>query len=177
MCVCVCVGVGGYMKQKNVCLLHTNWSNILVKRIHTAHSSTLYVARDVCYNYQVLQRVIFLLFYLCDHSPRVSGALSNITVRKLKKANPNVTVVQQHYSTDLSVLQHSPQTALNVHRYGGLLRTILSKHFHGQSTEFSWANTNFNSQNPHIFVLSTFSWSKYVTLWQTYFHGQSATFS
>ena len=42
---------------------------------------------------------------------------------------------------------------------------------------FSWANTNFNGQKPHVFVLSTFSLSKDIMLWQTYFHGQSATFS
>ena len=102
----------------------------------------------------------------------------NTLSKMQKKANPYVTVVQQHYSTDLSVLQHSPQTALSVHRYGSLLWTILSKHiFMGKVQNFHGQTQILIAKNPHIFVLSTFSWSKYVTLWQTYFLGQSATFS
>ena len=79
--------------------------------------------------------------------------------------------------------------------YGGLLWTILSKHiFIGktrQSTKFSWANTNFNGQKPHVFVLSTcfhgqnmlrfnlaniFSWASTTFSWGKmvqHFHGHA----
>ena len=46
VCVYVCVWLFVY-DQKIVHLL-TFWSNTFMRRVHTACSSTLYVARDVC---------------------------------------------------------------------------------------------------------------------------------
>ena len=43
MCMCVCV----YMKPKMLVYTHTG-QNVFAKRMHTACSSTLYVASDVC---------------------------------------------------------------------------------------------------------------------------------
>ena len=45
LCVCVCVYVCVW--PNNVCL-HTYWSNVFVKRTHSACSSPFYITRDVC---------------------------------------------------------------------------------------------------------------------------------
>ena len=64
--------------------------------------------------------------------------------------------------------------------YGGLdlLQTISSKHIYMGKVQ------NFNGQTQISIAITArfryqhmFSLSKYVTLWQTYFHRQSATFS
>ena len=77
--VVVCV-----LCAQNVCLQAYRWSNVFVKRTHTAHlSTTLYVTRDVCYRCIVVsyREHHSPHFYSCNCPRGVSGIFQNITVK------------------------------------------------------------------------------------------------
>ena len=95
------------------------------------------------------------------------------TIIKIRCCNPieKTSIVSYFQLQNMLTCMHLKQLRNDWIYYGGLLRTILSKHIFMGKQILMAKNRTF-SFSAHAFILS-----KHVTLWQTYFHGQSATFS
>lgn len=73
---CVCV------TKKNV-HLHAYQSIVFAKRLHTALSSSLFVARDVCQIYSRTQSAHFYHFYSCNCMALCMGSPGTLSKKKL----------------------------------------------------------------------------------------------
>ena len=65
------------------------------------------------------------------------------------KMHPQTIIIRQSASKDSTL---NPEHCVI---WQSTADNIIKTYFHGLSTKFSWPNTNFNGQKPHVSVLST----------------------
>ena len=149
--------------------------------IHIWHSFThIYLKRQIwlffqshsCWCVPILPDVVSPIAATVKVSPMTITVTNSSTQRHLCPLN----FIQQVTSGGTKKKKKTLTTSFcQAPLYGGLPRTILSKQiFMGKVQNFHGQTQIFNGQKPFSAHVSL---SKYVTLWQTYFHGQSATFS